>query len=205
MQHQLRGLALLGLLAVTSSVSSEPRKAIVSEFELSSAVEGEIERAACHKTYNLRLHSSYGLSWRPDPESEFTAHALCATHRYIENSPVAYEVDCDRTSGDWKCPSAREVIDVAFPERHIFIRSDRASLEDAYAVVAHLVTSGAFEPGTVSNDPFGRTDGTYDECEVTGLANDTFVVECGGFGARVKRDTSSGVAKFVRIAEGGTP
>lgn len=205
MQHQLRGLVLIGLLAVTSSASSEVRMAIQVSFELSSAVERDIERAACLKTYNLRLHSSFGLSWRSDPESEFTAHALCATHRHIENSPVAYEVDCDRTSGDWKCPSAREVIDVAFPDRHIFIRSDHASLEDAYAVVAHLVTSGAFEPGTVTDDPFGRTDGTYDECEVTGLANDMFVVDCQVFDARVKRDTSSGVAKFVRIAEGGTP
>lgn len=197
MKRRLLVLALIGL-AVAGSAHSDMINVILTTFELSWEQQQNLERAACLKPYNLRLHASYGDGSEED--SEFRAHALCATHRYIESNAVAYEVYCDVTQSDWKCALAREVIDATFPDRRIFIESHNATLEDSYAVVAHFVAAKAFEPGTYSTDSFDRTDGAHDGCVVSGHGADTFLVECQRFSARVKRDVSSGTAKYVRMA-----
>lgn len=193
-----RQLPALALIAAINSASADSINPVVVWYELTPGQRQKLERTACLNPYRLPLHSGFADGDLPDDQTDFTAYALCETHRYVDNNPVAYEVDCDPAAGDWKC-TAREIITATFPDRRIFIVADNASPEDAYAVVKHFVTAQAFEPGTYSNDIFGRIAGKHDECVVKGAGDNRFDVKCQVFSASVKRDPSSSAAKFVRM------
>jgi hypothetical protein len=150
-------------------------------FKLSHSETRKFEALACIQPHHARLDRATGWSWGKEDHSDMGVHARCVPHRRIENHSVAFEVTCDKNTGEWQCISD-ELLFARVDGKVVRISVEKGiiPLSEAYAIVRFLSSAGALVGSQHWNsDSFGNYNEPYSYCRVYSSDGKSTAVHCG--------------------------